>query len=342
MAKRKRLPPPAPGQVPPALSSRADAVDPLLPQAGARRAPIADVAADAAANAAMENMAQGLSEARESGRMVIEVPLEEIRTDYLVRDRTAVGDEDMSALRDSLRTRGQQNPVEAVRLPDGGFGLISGWRRCQALEQLHRETGEARFGRALVLLRRPEDMPGAYLAMVEENEIRASLSHFERARIVVKSVEQGVFETDKAALGGLFGAVPRARRSKIGSFLPIVRAFDGVLQFPEALTERTGLALSRALQEDPGLAKRVRAALSATKYTDAASEQSALRKAMGLGRNQSLKGSLESNSTQKGQGDLPGLRIAQGRDGSLVLSGSALDDDLRQALKEWLRQRLER
>ena len=51
--------------------------------------------------------------------------------------------------------------------------------------------------------------------MVEENEIRADLSFFERARIVRRAVEGGVFGSEKQALQSLFSAASYAKRSKI-------------------------------------------------------------------------------------------------------------------------------
>ena len=131
--------------------------------------------------------------------MVLSLPLADIQLDYLVRDRTLVDDAEMTALMDSLRARGQQTPVEVADLGGGRYGLISGWRRCQALARLAQETGEDRFGTVLALLRRPEDASDAYLAMVEENEIRVGLSYFERARIVAKAAENGVIHRNNAS-----------------------------------------------------------------------------------------------------------------------------------------------
>ena len=78
--------------------------------------------------------------------------------------------DEMAALVASLRARGQQVPIEVVaREAKGtgrnGYGLISGLRRVMAL----REIGAAEV---LALVRRPETSSEAYLAMVEENEIR--------------------------------------------------------------------------------------------------------------------------------------------------------------------------
>ncbi|SEP09133.1 Chromosome segregation protein Spo0J, contains ParB-like nuclease domain [Salinihabitans flavidus] len=347
MAKRKRLAPIGPGHLPAAPQDETsalhadDAPGSQFPGPTQRRAPIADVAADVAARAALDEMSTSLIRARDSGRMVIEIPLDEIRDDYISRDRMVLDPEEQAALMDSLRARGQQTPIEVVSLPDsGGYGLLSGWRRCQALRALHAETGDARYAKALVLLRQPEDIAQAYLSMVEENEIRANLSYYERAHIVVESVDQGVFETDRAALSHLFGSATRPRRSKIGSFLPIVRALDGALRFPDAMTERLGLVLSRALKEDAGLQGRLRAALTARPPTDATEEQATL-KAVLEEKKQSLSAATGTHSTQKEANveALPGLNVTQRRDGSLMLSGPRMDDALRRDLMAWLRDR---
>lgn len=86
-----------------------------------------------------------------------------------MRDRIGLDAAEMAPLVESLRTRGQQTPVEVVALEGGRYGLISGWRRVQALRRLCAETGDAaRFGTVLALLRQPRDAAEAYVAMVEE------------------------------------------------------------------------------------------------------------------------------------------------------------------------------
>ena len=89
-----------------------------------------------------------------------------------------------AALMASLESRGQQTPIEVVELADGRFGLISGWRRLTALRQLQADEGRGQgLDTVLALLRRPDTASDAYVSMVEENEIRTDLSHFERGRI---------------------------------------------------------------------------------------------------------------------------------------------------------------
>ncbi|MGR3375019.1 MAG: ParB/RepB/Spo0J family partition protein [Pseudooceanicola nanhaiensis] len=350
MAKRKRLSPADPERIraPETKGMFSDAPVGKVPDhvLRPRPAPIAEVAAGAASAAALDEMAQTWSEAREGGRLVVALPHDAIRLDHIVRDRMAEDPEEAETLKESLKRRGQQTPVEVVALADGGYGLLSGWRRCRALAALHAETGEERFASVQALLRRPADAPAAYTAMVEENEIRANLSHYERARIVVKAAGDGVFGTEREALRQLFAAVPRARRSKIGSFLPIVHALDGTLRFPAALTERAGLALAQAMQADPQAGARLRAALEAAAPPDAAAEQAVIA-AFLSGPEPDAAGENGSEPPRKGEetaapevlGDWPGLRVTA-REGRITLSGAAVDPALAEDLMAWLSGRM--
>ncbi len=355
MAKRKRLTPANPVYLD----------DTPAPVAGmfTRPAPIADVARAASSTAAFEELADTLTRARTEGRMVLDLPLDALDIGYLVRDRVVAEDSEMDSLRASLLARGQQTPVEVADLGGGRYGLISGWRRCQALLQLADETGEDRFTRVLALLRRPDQASDAYLAMVEENEIRVGLSYYERARIVLKSVEQGVFASRKAALQQLFHAASRAKRSKIGSFLGIVEALDGTLRFPQALAERAGLSLSRALEDDPALAARLQQALTAAAPQTPEAEQAVVQAVLDprdeapaplaapppAASRPTAPPATESPESRTvpavppaPQDDteeiIPDLWLHRHGNGALTLSGPALTPELRQALIQWLRQ----
>ena len=320
MAKRKRLTPADPSF----LEGRSDGLAPLGGLGVKSAPPIADVAADTATTAALAEMSDSLRKARESGRMVLELPLDDVQANYLVRDRQAVTHEDSEALLTSLRARGQQTPIEVMEIGAGRYGLISGWRRLTALRRLRDEEGGADM--VLALLRRPEQAGDAYQAMVEENEIRVGLSYFERARIVDKSVKSGVFETEKAALQCLFASASRAKRSKIKSFLTLVEQLDGVLLFPEALGERAGLALVKALEQDPTLAARLHQAISDTPPVDAQAELALIQRV----QKQTLNRRLESESVPLD------VQITELEDGSLRLSGADVTPALRARLAGWL------
>lgn len=349
MAKRKRLTParpelfaqetagaPAPDSpmtTPP--SSGSGLTPPLRPTTP----PIADMAGAAAAEAAVTEMADALRSAREEGRLVLALPRAEVDISYLVRDRISVDEGDMTTLIESIRARGQQTPIEVVALDDDGsgprYGLISGWRRLQALERLAKETEEPRFDTVLALLRRPEHSADAYVAMVEENEIRVGLSYYERARVALRAVEQKVFVSEKAALLRLFHAASRAKRSKIRSFVTVVHALDGYLFCPEALPERLGLELARRLDGDAELAPKLRNELSRADPTDPAQEQAVIAAVL---RAEAAASTEPEAAVNKAAPDevAPGVRLKTNRNGSLTLSGPGVDEALKTHLLGWL------
>lgn len=238
--------------------------------------PIARVAGESAAQAALEEVAGAMTRARAEGRLVQALPLDAVDENHLVRDRIGLDEEELEPLIASIRVNGQRMPVEVTELGQGRYGLISGWRRLQVLRRLWRETGDDRFAHVQALLRRPAEASDAYVAMIEENEIRQGLSYYERARIAARAADLGVFDSEKQALQRLFAAASRARRSKIGSFLSIYRRLDDSLRFPAAIPERLGLALAKALEERAEGAARLAADLTASPPADAAEEAARL------------------------------------------------------------------
>jgi hypothetical protein len=276
MAKRKRLTPAQPD----ALSEPAAA-----PRRGPLSAPpIAQVAGEASAAAALTELSAEMDSARAEGRIIETVPLEAIDTFHLVRDRLVMDDEEMSALMDSLRARGQQMPIELVPLtdhPEGlRYGLVSGWRRLTALKRLLAETGDARFARVRAMVIRPETAQDAYVAMVEENEIRVNLSFYERARIALRAMHAGVFDDMRSALRGLYGSTTRSKRSKIGSFVPLVDLLDDVLLHPAAISEKLGLALAREIVRSPEFVFNLRDSLTSAPRETPAEEMRILAAAV--------------------------------------------------------------
>jgi ParB family chromosome partitioning protein len=268
MARRRLSPLPADADVP-----RAEHSGPTPPPAAPGRleaeafAPIARVAAEAAGAAAFDEMAETLRRARAEGRLVLDLPLDAVVSDHLARDRIAGADGEMAALIASIRRHGQRTPIEVTALPEPGrFGLISGSRRLAALETLQTETGEPRFATVRALIHRPATAQDAYVAMVEENEVRAGLSYYERARVAAIAAERGVFSSEKKALLALFATASRPKRSRIRAFLDIYHALDGVLRFPQALPERLGLKLVEVVRNGgkPRIAEAVAEANPAT------------------------------------------------------------------------------
>ncbi|MEO1681197.1 MAG: ParB N-terminal domain-containing protein [Pseudomonadota bacterium] len=350
MAKRKRLTPPESGFVgtPTAASAAGIAHEktafPLgvtrVQNASGPRAPIAQVAGDSAAAAALDEVTEALVTARTEGRLALPLPLDAVDESYLVRDRISADTPELDDLVASLRTRGQRSAIEVVDLGEAAaprYGLISGWRRLTALRRLAAE--DPRFATVAAIVRSPDNAPEAYLSMVEENEIRLGLSYYERARIVVKALEVGVFDTPRAALQILFANVSRAKRSKIKSVMSVVEALDTSLRFPEALTERAGLDLAKALEVD-GAAATLNAAL-ADRAPDSPEAETALLAATVATilspRDASRPGSVTAHDGT-GVPEAAHVYVRHGPDG-LTLSGPGVDDGLEDALKAWLRRR---
>jgi len=343
-----------------------------------RQPPISRIAAETAATAALEALAGEVAQARAAGRMVEALPLDAIDTGHLVRDRVGFDGEEFAALVESLRTHGQRAPIEVIDLSPSGirassgkagtesaalgtdghetagqergqndafrptrrYGLISGWRRLSALRRLHEETGEARFATVLALLRSPESSADAYVAMVEENEIRAGLSYYERARIAAKAVEAGAFADRGAALRGLYATASRAKRSKIGSFLVLYDALDGSLRFPAAIGERLGLQLAQRLEEE-GAASQIRARLNAAAPADAEAEAAFLSRLAEEGkRGKRLHKTSPDPIVSDRKEIIPGVVLTASKQ-KLILSGPGITSDFRVRLEEWLNQQTE-
>ncbi|MBU2958924.1 ParB N-terminal domain-containing protein [Paracoccus sp. 1_MG-2023] len=323
MAKRKRL----------TTFGLADEPGATLPNAATGVPPVARIAADAATQSALEDLAQELRQAREGGRMVVELPLDRVDAQHLTRDRMDFDPEDMAALMASIRDRGQQTPIEVVALEGGRHGLISGARRLTAMRRIHEETGDDRFASIKALLRPAATAADTYLAMVEENEIRSDLSFYERARLAHEAARLGVFENPQAAVRSLFVHVSASKRSKILNFVMLHEALGHVLRFPEAIPEKLGLPLVKALNASPDFAGRVVAILQ-----DAAPETAAREREL-------LDGALRDLDRPKGKAKPAtaridhqlgqGLRLS-GKVGAITLSGDRVTEELVDALREWL------
>lgn len=321
MAKRKRLTPALLGGSGQALNTGTETVR--------ERPPIARVAGETATEAAFTEVAGALASAREEGRLIVKLPLDAIETGHLVRDRIDFDADEMAALEASLRARGQQVPVEVVPLDEeGSYGLISGLRRVMAL----REIGA---GEALALIRQPENSAEAYLAMVEENEIRSGISFYERARLASEAAGLGLYPDPGAAIAALFSSASPAKRSKIGSFVRIHEALGGALRYPTAIPERLGLALAAALDKEPEAGDRIAAMLKAAAPADPMAEREVLETA--------LASESKKVARKKGKTDPP-REVARGirmdvRRGRVVLSGAGVTETLKRELEEWLSAR---
>ncbi|WP_050931601.1 ParB/RepB/Spo0J family partition protein [Aestuariivita boseongensis] len=290
--------------------------------------------------------------AREKGLLIEEIPLDQIDPHFLVRDRLVQDEDEMASLKSSIKARGQQIPIEVARLSDNSdrFGLISGWRRFMALRELQEETGNPAFGVIRALVIAPGNAQDAYLAMIEENEIRVNLSFYERARIALRAVHEGVFPDTRKALQGLYASSTRSKRSKIGTFVSLVDRFDGVLQHPTAISEKLGLALARELVRDASFAERVSERLRKAPLRTPHEEARILTQALGSfgfpeepqPEETRVVEPRPRHATAPARKEVIGSLRLQYRPESaaIKLSGDDVDDAFFEDLMEWIAKRL--
>jgi len=251
-------------------------------------APIAQVSAEAASampvTSAQDRIAQAQDtadakryrEAASDGRVIQSVPVEAIQADALVRDRMRIDPQEMAELKASIAAHGLRLPVEIFARREGrtAYALLSGYRRLRAYQELFSETGDGTYKAIPALVREPEALGGSFTAMVEENEIRANLSHYERGRISVIAAQRGAFASTEEAVAQLFSAASKAKRSKVRSFAVIFEELGDLLTQAEGMKERDGLRLAAVLKAEG--AAELRAALEAAAPDTAEAEWAAL------------------------------------------------------------------
>jgi ParB family chromosome partitioning protein len=207
-------------------------------------------------------------EAREAGRVLSVLPLDDVRTDGLPRDRLdlegVAASEEMEELKASIRARGQREPIEVYVDEGGRYQLKKGWRRLSALRALLRETGDQRFGSVVVRIGpTDEDRVSLYVDMVEENAVRQDLSFAEMAAVAIKAVEDpstGLADVEEA-VARLYVSLQKTKRSYIRQFAVLIEGLGDALAWPKAIGRDLGVDAARALKARPDLAVPLRARL---------------------------------------------------------------------------------
>ena len=176
------------------------------------------------------------------------IPISQIETHHIPRDRTAVTKEATEELQNSILKNGLRMPIEVYET-DTGYALISGFRRLSAFEHLT-EQGLKGFEMIEATLRHPNSPQEAAAMMVEENEIRLNLSAWEKSNIVITATERGLFDTYDAAINALFPQAARQKRAKIRSIVTVIEHLDSLLIDPELWSEAKLLRLANAIAHD--------------------------------------------------------------------------------------------
>ncbi len=198
------------------------------------------------------------------------IALTEIDGAALTRDRSGLDEDALTELRLSIAASGLRMPIELFELteprPPHRYGLLSGLRRLQAFQALHELTGQERYAAIPAFLRAPGTMAEALAAMVEENEIRAELSPWERGRIALLAHRQEVFGTIEEAVAKLYPAADRMKRARLRSVAHLVEELDGLLSNPEGLNQHRLLRLEAAFRA--GFGGVIRTALEESSLDD--------------------------------------------------------------------------
>ena len=188
-------------------------------------------------------------EAEGQGRAVADWSLvAAVDRDYLRRDRMGL-DAGRNGRADCLdRDQRACDPRLRWCRRSDGFGLVSGYRRLEAFVSpwdLEEIPAFVRIG---------QEGAAAYVSMIEENELRADLSPYERGRIAVLVAGQGVFGSVEEAVDAHClqrRRGPSGRRCAV--LPPFTRRLGDMLSYPKfQISERLGLKLATALRSMEG------------------------------------------------------------------------------------------
>ena len=219
---------------------------------------------------------------KRDGDVLERLPLDVVQTRSLPRDRLdleAVARSDaMDELKASIRSRGQREAIEVWPVGDGRYELKSGWRRLEALRQLHAESGDARYATVLarVMAAGSEVRSLLYVDMVEENIIREDVSFAELAHVAIMMALDplaGVSSADDA-VNRLYGSVQKSKRSTIRRFVELLQAVGDGLPSPQAIPKHLGAEAARLLGQDGEHVARLLELLAGAE--DAAAQNEAL------------------------------------------------------------------
>ncbi|MEO1606994.1 MAG: ParB/RepB/Spo0J family partition protein [Pseudomonadota bacterium] len=198
------------------------------------------------------------------GLILDRVPLDQIRTTKLIRDRRVGGDLGLDDLKESLCAIGLSNPIQVEQVADG-YELIQGFRRLSAYQSLLDETGDVERWGAIpaTLVISGEALEALYRRMVDENLVRKDISFAEMASLAIAYAADPQTEASDpdAAIGVLYGSAGRQKRNYIGHFVRLLERLEDVLEHPEAIPRALGLELAKRLEAEPALAGEITTAL---------------------------------------------------------------------------------
>lgn len=216
---------------------------------------------------------------KKQGLIVDLVPLDQIRTDKLTRDRAITHDPELADLMVSIQAIGLSNPIRVEQTGDG-YELIQGYRRLSAYRALYAETGDEAYAKIPAgLVAKGEALEGLYRRMVDENLVRRDISFAEMAelaRAYAADPETPTIEIGEA-VNTLYGSAGRQKRIYIKNFASLLDRIGDRLKFAETVPRALGLDLEKLLSAQEGRDTRLRAALATRMAPTPEAEQEVLR-----------------------------------------------------------------
>lgn len=228
------------------------------------------------------------------GLMTDLVPLDNIVTEKLVRDRSnANPDYDLGELKKSIAAVGLSNPIRVEPREDGKYELVQGYRRLAAFKELRGENPDDDTWQAIpaAIFAPGETLETLYRRMVDENLIRKDVSFGEMALLVMSycaDPDNTVSDYD-TGVSVLYASASPQKRSYIRKFVKVIDILYKELRFPEEIPRDLGLALARSIEEVPGTVRAIQDALRDWEYRGVVDELDVLRKFAGGGAFEDLR-----------------------------------------------------
>jgi ParB family transcriptional regulator, chromosome partitioning protein len=214
------------------------------------------------------------------------VPLDQIETYKLTRDRVMGDDMELAELITSIRDVGLSNPIRVEERGDGKYELVQGYRRLSAYRTLLEETGDAELWGAIpaAIMQRGETMEMLYRRMVDENLVRKDISFAEMAMMAINfAFDPTTKETDAdRAVAQLFQSAGYSKRSYIRGFIPMMSVLGEDLKFYHHIPRALGLRVSDELQDRPEIGGQIKAILKTLDNRSVVDEIEVLRNAVGM------------------------------------------------------------
>ncbi|GLQ35817.1 replication protein [Amylibacter marinus] len=242
-------------------------------------------AIEAEIRAENDALAQNFVALKKAGLVLDRIPVTDVETYKLTRDRAVGKDYELDELKASIAEIGLSNPIQVEARSDGRYELIQGFRRLSAYRELLEETGDsARFGHIPAgIVQEGESIESLYRKMVDENLVRKDISFAEMAALAISYAADPntIGETADKSVAILFKAASYQKRSYIRGFVKLLQELGSDLEYPQYIPRSLGLGLQARMDEEAGIAGAIKRDLAPLVNRSVADELAVLRAYVG-------------------------------------------------------------